>query len=244
MRIYAIFDKLDKRVVYVGKTIDDTDFYPHGKHIRKIFMKNRDRYEYQIIEEINNADLLCEREIHYISYYNTYNDKTCFNFTKGGTGGNTINKLTTDERRIIKAKELLTKKLNPEIMKNAAHKARATFLKRPIEEQQAITEQRIQKSIQAKITNALKMSDEEKRMRSLRQSNVIKHIHLTRTAEQKQIIHNKISNTLKGNNITLRNIKTGEMLALSFSEWKKIHKVDVYHLDKGLQKTSHGWELP
>jgi hypothetical protein len=244
MRIYAIFDKLDERVVYIGKTIDDTDFYPHGKHIRKIFMKNRDRYEYQIIEEINNADLLCEREIHYISHYNTYNDKTCFNFTKGGTGGNTICKLTPCERQIIKAKELLTKKLNPEIMKNAAYKARETFLKRPIEEQQAITEQRIQKSIQAKIANALKMSDEEKKMRSLRHSNVVKHVHLTRTSEQKQLIHNKISNTLKGNNITLRNIKTSELLALSFSEWKKIHKVDVYHLDKGLQKTSHGWKLP
>jgi hypothetical protein len=244
MRIYAIFDKLYKRVVYVGKTIDDTDFYPHGKHIRKIFTSNRDRYEYQIIEEINNVDLLCEREIYYISYYNTYNDKTCFNFTEGGTGGNTISKLTLEERRVIKAKEILTKKLNPEIMKNAAQKARLTFLRRPIEEQQAITEQRVQKSIQAKIITALKMSDEERKIKSHRQSNAVKQIHLRRTPEQKQLIHNKISNTLKGNSITLRNIKTGELLALSFSEWKKIHRVDVYHLNLGLQKTSHGWRLP
>jgi hypothetical protein len=244
MRIYGVLDKLANKIVYVGKTINAEDYKPHGKHICKIVKNSPDRYEYVVLEQVCDANIINSREQFFIEKYNTFFDKKCFNFTKGGDGGNTICKLTPEQRHLAKQKEIMTKKMNPQIMQQAAKKAKQTFAKRPIEEQKLLHEQRIKKSIAAKQQKLNKMTEEDIRIRSAKNSERIKHIHQARSKEAKEIIANKISNTLKGDKITLVNVNSKEALSLCFSEWKKYYGVDVYHLTTCLQKTSHGWKIP
>lgn len=243
MRIYGIKDKLKNRIIYIGKTKNQKDYLPHGKHILKIFKNTPERYEYIIIENIENIDELDEKEKYYIELYDTFNQVDCFNFTRGGTGGCTLNRYSSDERKKIKLKELNTKKTNPDIMKKAAAKARQTFLMRPVEEQVFIVENRIKRSIEAKKAKKARMTDEELEHRKRKNSNRVKEIHRNRDEEQKQQIKDKISKTLSRDEISLVN-KSGNVLSLTFTQWKKLHNVDVYHLKKRLQKTSHGWSLP
>ena len=244
MRIYGILDKNKNKIVYVGKTVNSDDFKPHGRHICKIIKNDPSRYDYIILENVQDANTLNEREQFFIVFYNTYNDNECFNFTPGGDGGYTLYKLTPTQRREIKHKELLTKKLNPHIMQQAAKKARETFALRPYEEQIQLHKQRIQKSIDAKQRKLKEMTEDEIKLRSLAISKRVKQIHNNRDKNTKEKIATKISNTLKKEKITLINIHTQESLSLCFSEWKKYYKVDVYHLTSTLQKTSHGWKLP
>jgi hypothetical protein len=197
-----------------------------------------------VLEQVCNADLINAREQFFIERYNTFFDKTCFNFTRGGNGGNTLCRLTSEQRHSAKQKEIMTKKKNPQIMQQAAKKAKQTFAKRPIEEQKLLHEQRIKKSVIAKQQKLNEMTAEDIRIRSDKTSERIKRIHQARSKETKESIANKISNTLKRDKITLVNVISNELLCLCFSEWKKYYKVDVYHLTAGLQKTSHGWRVP
>jgi hypothetical protein len=244
MRIYGIKDKLKQKIVYIGKTKNDKDYLPHGKHILKLFKNNPERYKYVILENIDNNTILDEREVYYIEMYKTFHQNDCFNFTKGGTGGFTLGKYSDEERRKIKSRELETKKLNPVIMKDAAAKGRQTFLKKTIEEQMLIKENRIKKSIIAKKIKKEKMTSEELKERSKNNSIRVKNIHLNRTEEFKKNINDKISKTLSKDKITLQKKETGENLSLTFTQWKKLYKVDVFHLKQNLQKSSHGWALP
>jgi len=244
MRIYGIKDKQQEKIVYIGKTKNVNDFKPHGKHILKLFNTYPERYEYVIIEQIYEENILDEREVYYIEFYNTFINNKYFNFTKGGSGGFTLGKYSAEERKKIKQKELKTKIDNPFIMKDTARRARATFLKRPLEEIEKINKCRIEKSIAARKAKQLQMTSHEKECRTLIHSNIVKEIHRHRSKEQKDQINAKISNTLTGDRIKLKNNITGEEKELPFSQWKKLFRVDVYHLKKGLQKTSHGWSLP
>jgi hypothetical protein len=210
----------------------------------KLFNIYPERYEYIILEEVDSSDMLDNREIYFIDFYKTFISPNCFNFTKGGGGGFTLGKYSNEERKKIKMKELETKKQNPNIMKNAAYKARQTFLKRPFEETSTITKNRIEKSVSVKLNNAIHLSEEEKNKRRQQHSCRIRDIHRNRNTEQKQLINNKISKTLTKDKIKLKNIHTGEEKELPFTQWKRQLKVDVYHLKLNLQKTSHGWALP
>lgn len=243
MRIYGIFDNERSKFVYIGKTKNKNDFLPHGRHIVKLFKKYPSRFEYKIIEIVEEELLLNEKEIFYIKFYNTFTDTTCFNFTEGGDGGNTTKKMTSEQVQLKKKKELLTKQQNPEIMKAAAIKARETFLLRPAEERDAINRNRIKKSLEAKQLKKLSLTSDEKNMRKQHHSNIVRSIHQLRTEEQKKQINDKISNTLKKELYTLINKQSGEIKTLYFVEWKKQYKVDVYHLTRGLQKSSHGWAI-
>ena len=244
MRIYGIRDILKQKIVYVGKTKNNKDYLPHGRHILKLFKNNPERYEYLILENINSDTVLDEREIYYIELYKTFYQDDCFNFTKGGSGGFTLGKYSDEERKKIKSKELETKKLNPDIMKAAAARGRQTFLKKPVEEQILIKENRIKKSIIARKNKKEKMTKEELIERSKKNSIRVKTIHLNRTDEYKQRINDKISKTLSKDKISLQKKETGEILSLTFTQWKKLYKVDVFHLQQNLQTPSHGWILP
>lgn len=89
-KIYGIFDTHKNCYVYVGQSTRSNDFKPHGRVIRKLFKTHPERYRYHILEQnINNKFLLNERERSLIKKYNT---QKYFNFTEGGTGGDTISK--------------------------------------------------------------------------------------------------------------------------------------------------------
>jgi hypothetical protein len=244
MRIYGIKDMEQEKIVYIGKTKNTNDFKPHGRHILKLFNTYPERYKYIIIEQVQEENILDEREVYYIDYYNTFTNYNCYNFTRGGSGGFTLGKYSVEERKKIKQKELKTKLNNPNIMRDTAKRARATFLMRPQEEIEKINRRRIEKSIAVRKANQLQMTFYEKECQTLKHSNTVKEIHKNRSIEQKHQINIKISNALIGDNIKLKNNITGEEEELPFSKWKKLFKVDVYHLKKGLQKTSHGWSLP
>lgn len=110
-RIYGIFDKNQNKIVYIGKTTKSTDYTPHGKHIKKLFLKNPERYTYTILEEKIDVNLLNTKEQEYIRKYNTFNDKNCFNFTLGGDGGDTFsNKTESEKKEIINKRIRSTKK--------------------------------------------------------------------------------------------------------------------------------------
>lgn len=110
-RIYGIRDILKNKIVYIGKTITQDDYTPHGKHIKKLFNKYPDRYVYTIIEENINETALDEKEKFYIKQYNTYTDKECFNYTEGGGGGDTFSKLPENIKERCVKKRVLSNKL-------------------------------------------------------------------------------------------------------------------------------------
>ena len=110
-RIYGIFDLLNNKIVYVGKTINIEDYTPHGKHIKKLFDRYPERYVYKTIEENVDEEILDTKEKLYIKQYNTYIDKTCFNFTKGGGGGDTFSKLPEDLKTICVEKRIRSNRI-------------------------------------------------------------------------------------------------------------------------------------
>jgi hypothetical protein len=85
--IYCYYDKLRKRVIYVGKTNGRRESYKTGSKILKRFIKifgftNFDnRFDRRVIEECGN-DILNEREEYWVKYYKTYISGV--NLTKGG----------------------------------------------------------------------------------------------------------------------------------------------------------------
>ena len=150
-RIYGIFDLLNNKIVYVGKTVNIEDYTPHGKHILMLFYRYPERYVYKVIEENVDETLLDEKERFYIKQYDTYNDKNCFNFTEGGGGGNTFSKLSEHKKieciekrikgnKITKSTEEYKQKMLPiweEIGKNS--KKCLTGRKLPEEHRQKIS---------------------------------------------------------------------------------------------------------
>jgi len=244
MRIYGICDLDRDKIVYVGRTINENDFTPHGKHISKLVKRYPTRYQYIIVEEnITNEQILNTKEMYYIDKFNTFNDLTCYNFTKGGSGGFTLAKATKEERHKIKQKELSTKRNNPEIMKNASKKARETFLQRPKSEQNAIIKSRFNKSLIAKQQKKNQLTPDEKRQRTERHSNQVKRIHQQRSSAKQCEINNKIKNTLRKDLITLQHLDTKEILSLYSTEWQRKYKVHTWHLINKKQNHCHRWAL-
>jgi hypothetical protein len=144
-RIYGIFDNFNKKIVYVGKTINLLDYTPHGRHIKKLFSKYPQRYTYKILEENIDQKNLDKIEKDYIKKYNTYNDVDCFNYTVGGGGGDTFSKLTKYKKikaikkriasnKIVKGTKEFKVKMKP-IWKNIGEKNRQNLTGRKLTEQ-------------------------------------------------------------------------------------------------------------
>ncbi len=244
MRIYGIYHTKRNQFVYIGRTVNENDYTPHGRHIKKLFQKYPDIYRYVIIEEnILTEQLLNEREIYYISKYNTFDTPTCYNFTKGGSGGYTLSKFAIEDRHKIIQKSLQTKLKNPEIMKNAAKKAYETFLKRPKEERDKIIQQRYNKSIISKKQKQTQLTEQQKQQIKLDHSNTVKQIHQNRSIERKHEINNKIRKTLLKQPITLKNRHTEEILSLHSTIWQREYNVRTWFLVNKKQLHCHGWEL-
>lgn len=94
--IYGYYDTHKKEVVYIGQSLNI--FQRHQQHlssyqynnqsINRILQSNPFRYKLVYIKTRDNFTL-DDRNIlekHYIKFYNTYNDKSKFNYTIGGDG--------------------------------------------------------------------------------------------------------------------------------------------------------------
>lgn len=249
MRIYGIFDKQRNRIIYVGKTKNINDYKPHGRTIKNIIKSKPDRFEYQILETINVESLLNEREVFYIEKHNTFKDNSCYNFTIGGDGGWTGVKLTLEQKEIIKEKRRKTILNQPDILIRAAKKGRETFLKRPEEERQRITAERLEKSYKAKKIKFNSLTLEEKLQRSKDNAERVKNIHMNRSDEEKARIKEKIRAAFNPIYFTLINIKTSEIKTLNAAQWQIQYKVMTCDLMKPIlskftsYRVSKGWKL-
>jgi len=91
MQVYKIVNKLNGKI-YIGK--DETgnpSYYGSGKLIKRaIKLYGRENFYKEVVEEVEGKELLCEREIYWINFYNSNNRAVGYNITKGGTGGDTL----------------------------------------------------------------------------------------------------------------------------------------------------------
>lgn len=124
--IYIISNKINKKC-YVGQSIDiDRRFkshinglngkYGHNPHFQNAWNKyGEDNFEFDILEEVEDTNILDEREIYYISLYNSFDQDYGYNMTPGGSMTNDVyrqhlkisqrfnnSKLTIDDVRHIK----------------------------------------------------------------------------------------------------------------------------------------------
>lgn len=98
--IYAYKKIKEDVIVYVGQTTNlysrrqqHEKYDPYNPNNREYYLplsrgirKNGlDAYECIVLEEVENQDLLNEREKYWISFYNTYEDPNKYNLTPGGS---------------------------------------------------------------------------------------------------------------------------------------------------------------
>lgn len=119
--IYLLIDKRNGKK-YIGKHNGSNKNYFSGGVIPNRIIKKHgeDIFERIILEErISDNNVLSEREIFYIEYYDTFNNG--YNLTKGGDGGGDwLLKKSTEEnirRREIKREKNLGRKFSEETLK-------------------------------------------------------------------------------------------------------------------------------
>lgn len=97
--IYLLVDKRNDKK-YIGKhNGKKNEYFSSGIIPNRIIKKfSKDIFERTILEDnINDEQILCDREVFYIEKYNTFNNG--YNLTKGGDGGgNWIYKKSEEER--------------------------------------------------------------------------------------------------------------------------------------------------
>ena len=91
MQIYKITNKVNGKI-YIGKDeASNPSYYGSGKLIRRAMkLYGKDSFEKEIVEEVERRELLCEREIYWISFYSSTDRKTGYNIAKGGDGRDTL----------------------------------------------------------------------------------------------------------------------------------------------------------
>lgn len=244
-RIYSIIDNEHNKVVYIGKTVNMKDFKPHGKHICKLFNLYPSRYVYKILEENVLVENLRDREVYYINLYETFRDKTCFNFTEGGDGGYTLQKYNEEQINLIRQKALLTKKLHTEIMKNSAKKARITFNNKPKEYIDMVNTNRGINATRTRMYNKTLLTEQELIDLKTKHSLEVKKSRDTETFEQRKYRNDKITKTLRDKfpTFTCKNLITGEVKALNSTQWLKTHKVHIWDLTHKHSNHSRNWVI-
>ena len=125
--IYSLTNKINNKK-YIGKTTDiERRIKEHQKHSRnkvnRVIYDAINKYGFQnfiidIVENVND-DLSDEREMYWISYYNTTDREYGYNMTDGGVGGNTWH--------LNSNKEAIGKKLS---MSNTGKKRSKEFCER------------------------------------------------------------------------------------------------------------------
>lgn len=89
MQIYKVTNKINGKI-YIGQTSkNDPNYLGSGPVIMKAVKKyGRDSFIKEIIEFCDSRELLNEREIFWIKFYNSTDRDTGYNISTGGNGGN------------------------------------------------------------------------------------------------------------------------------------------------------------
>lgn len=102
MYIYKITNLINNKI-YIGlstKSVEEsTDYYGSGKLINASINKHGiENFTKEILEDsIEDYDILCQREIYWISHFKSTDKSIGYNLTDGGSGGNTRAHYTTEE---------------------------------------------------------------------------------------------------------------------------------------------------
>lgn len=88
MFIYKTTNKVNGKK-YIGLcTRDDKNYLGSGKLIKEAIKKyGKKNFEREILEECDNFDTLCEREIYWINKYDAVNNDNFYNLSYGGSAG-------------------------------------------------------------------------------------------------------------------------------------------------------------
>jgi len=107
MQIYKITNKINGKI-YIGKDERSrAQYYGSGLLIgRAIALYGKQFFIKDIIEEVENREELCNREIYWITYYRSTDRQVGYNITKGGDGGDTL----TDHPDLINIRKKISKK--------------------------------------------------------------------------------------------------------------------------------------
>jgi group I intron endonuclease len=95
MYIYKITNNINKKI-YIGKSTDSRphkkiSYYGSGKLIQLAIGKyGVENFTKEIIDTCCTNEELCQKEIYWISYYNSSDLNIGYNISNGGDGGNTI----------------------------------------------------------------------------------------------------------------------------------------------------------
>ena len=91
MQIYKITNLINGKI-YIGKDENDrVSYMGSGKLIRMAIKKyGLENFRKEIVESVNNRELLKQREIFWIDYYNAMDKSIGYNIAKGGHGGDTM----------------------------------------------------------------------------------------------------------------------------------------------------------
>jgi hypothetical protein len=102
MIIYKTIN-LSNGKIYIGKDTKNVPLYlGSGKLLITAIKKyGLDNFKKEILEHCNSLEILNEREIFWISYYNSTDRNIGYNIAVGGTGGNTI-EYHPNKQKIIK----------------------------------------------------------------------------------------------------------------------------------------------
>lgn len=108
MQIYKITNKLNNKI-YIGKDESSSpNYYGSGKLIRRAIEKyGLSSFTKEVIEEVEDRDLLQEREKFWIKEFNSTNLKTGYNISSGGDGGDTISNNPDKEEIVSKISNTL-----------------------------------------------------------------------------------------------------------------------------------------
>jgi hypothetical protein len=116
MQIYKITNLINGKI-YIGKDEGDrSDYMGSGKLIRlaikKYGLKN---FQKEIIESVNDRELLKEREIFWIDYYNAMDKSIGYNIAVGGHGGDTM----THHPDLLEIRKKVSKAMKGRVMTDA-----------------------------------------------------------------------------------------------------------------------------
>ena len=135
--IYKITNKLNNKI-YVGKRVSETfdeKYWGSGKAIKNSINKyGIDNFTRDILEWCNSDDELNEREKYWIKELKANQKQYGYNFTDGGTGGNTL-KYLSEEDKIARLEKIAETKANysdeqKEELHNKLSKSSSTALKK------------------------------------------------------------------------------------------------------------------
>ena len=100
MIIYKVTNKINNKI-YIGMdSKNDPNYLGSGLIIKKAVLKyGKDNFIKEIIETCDTKEILSEREIFWINYFNSTNPNIGYNLSEGGKGGNLgekVNKLISE----------------------------------------------------------------------------------------------------------------------------------------------------